>query len=302
MKALANIIKKRNLPKYVKSSFYLLGYILSQTIMKILYLLHKKRELIMVYRRSLTMTIFTLALLSLSNTFLLSCSLPTSSAQLSTSTEMPLTQEAVNQLAEFEAARQQYLLAWNNTAFSSQFDVFIAEGTLSGYGVYREHIPANVFRPGETMVLYAEPVGFGHQPIMDNISSTQDDGDNSTTSRTLYLINMTVDILIYDSSGTELETLENLPGASLISHRQITEFPLEVTLSQEAPFPVGDYIITYLVHDQVTGQSFQIDRRITIDEDAVTGALPLPDIDGDNSMQQLLPQEQLEERSQALEP
>lgn len=286
----------------MKSSFYLLGYILSQTIMKILYLPHKKRELIMVYRRSLTMTIFTLALLSLSNTFLLSCSLPTSSAQLSTSTEMPLTQEAVNQLAEFEAARQQYLLAWNNTAFSSQFDVFIAEGTLSGYGVYREHIPANVFRPGETMVLYAEPVGFGHQPIMDNISSTQDDGDNSTTSRTLYLINMTVDILIYDSSGTELETLENLPGASLISHRQITEFPLEVTLSQEAPFPVGDYIITYLVHDQVTGQSFQIDRRITIDEDAVTGALPLPDIDGDNSMQQLLPQEQLEERSQALEP
>lgn len=302
MKALANIIKKRNLPKYVKSSFYLLCYILSQTIMKILYLPHKKRELIMVYRRSLTMTIFTLALLSLSNTFLLSCSLPTSSAQLSTSTEMPLTQEAVNQLAEFEAARQQYLLAWNNTAFSSQFDVFIAEGTLSGYGVYREHIPANVFRPGETMVLYAEPVGFGHKPIMDNISSTQDDGDNSTTSRTLYLINMTVDILIYDSSGTELETLENLPGASLISHRQITEFPLEVTLSQEAPFPVGDYIITYLVHDQVTGQSFQIDRRITIDEDAVTGALPLPDIDGDNSMQQLLPQEQLEERSQALEP
>ena len=302
MKALANIIKKRNLPKYVKSSFYLLGYILSQTIMKILYLPHKKRELIMVYRRSLTMTIFTLALLSLSNTFLLSCSLPTSSAQLSTSTEMPLTQETVNQLAEFEAARQQYLLAWNNTAFSSQFDFFIAEGTLSGYGVYREHIPANVFRPGETMVLYAEPVGFGHQPIMDNISSTQDDGDNSTTSRTLYLINMTVDILIYDSSGTELETLENLPGASLISHRQITEFPLEVTLSQEAPFPVGDYIITYLVHDQVTGQSFQIDRRITIDEDAVTGALPLPDIDGDNSMQQLLPQEQLEERSQPLEP
>lgn len=302
MKALANILKKRNLPKYVKSSFYLLGYILSQTIMKILYLPHKKRELIMVYRRSLTMTIFTLALLSLSITFLLSWPLPTSSAQLSTSPEMPLTQEAVNQLAEFEAARQQYLLAWNNTAFSSQFDVFIAEGTLSGYGVYREHIPANVFRPGETMVLYAEPVGFGHQPIMDDISSTQDDGDNSTTSRTLYLINMTVDILIYDSSGTELETLENLPGASLISHRQITEFPLEVTLSQEAPFPVGDYIITYIVHDQVTGQSFQIDRRITIDEDAVTGALPLPDIDGDNSMQQLLPQEQLEERSQALEP
>ncbi|MDQ3851270.1 MAG: hypothetical protein M3299_00375 [Thermoproteota archaeon] len=228
--------------------------------------------------------------------------MPTSFAQLSSSPETALTQEGANQLVELESARQQYLLAWNNTAFSSQFDVFIAEGTLSGYGVYREHIPASVFRPGETMVLYAEPVGFGHQPIIDASSSTQD-GGNSTTSRTLYLINMTVDIIIYDSSGTELETLENLPGASLISHRQITEFPLEVTLSQEAPFPVGDYIITYVVHDQVTGQNFQIDRRITIDEDAITGALPLPDIDSDNnSRQRLLPEEQLGERAQALEP
>jgi hypothetical protein len=54
------------------------------------------------------------------------------------------------------------------------------------------------------------------------------------------------------------------------------------------------------VHDQLTGQSFQIDKRITIDDNAITGALPLPDND-DNSMQQLLPQQQLEERSQALE-
>jgi hypothetical protein len=245
-------------------------------MMKIDYSPHKKTEPIIIYRRSLTMTLFTLTVLSLSITFLLSWPLPTSFAQLSSSPQMPLTQEGANQLAELEAARQEYLSAWNNTAFSSQFDVFIAEGTLSGYGVYREHVPTNVFRPGETMVLYAEPVGFGHQPIID-ASSTQD-GGNSTTSRTLYLINMIVDIIIYDSSGTELETLENLPGASLISHRQITEFPLEVTLSQEAPFPVGDYIITYVVHDQVTGQSFQIDRRITIDDDAITGALPLPDI------------------------
>lgn len=258
----------------------------------------------MVYRRSLTMTIFTLALLSLSNTFLLSCSLPTSSAQLSTSTEMPLTQEAVNQLAEFEAARQQYLLAWNNTAFSSQFDVFIAEGTLSGYGVYREHIPANVFRPGETMVLYAEPVGFGHQPITDD-TSTPDGGNNSsTTSRTLYLMNMTADYILSDSSGTELVTIEDLPAANLVSNRQNTEFSLTLTLSQEEPFPVGDYIVTYVVHDQVTGQSFEIDKTITIDDDANTGALPLPDSnENNNSMQQLIPQGQLEQRrSQALEP
>jgi hypothetical protein len=156
-----------------------------------------------------------------------------------------------------------------------------------------------VFRPGETIVLYVEPVGFGHQPITD--ASTQDGAKSTATSRTLYWINMTVDIIISDSSGSPLQTLEDLPAASFISHRQNTEFPLEVTLTQEEPFPVGDYIVTYVVHDEVTGQSFQIDKRITIDENATTGALPLPDIGNDNSVQPALPEQQLEERSQALQ-
>jgi hypothetical protein len=299
------IIKKRNLPKYVKSPFYPLDYILSQIVMRIDYSLHKKSEPIMLYRRLLTSTLFTLTLLSLSISFLLSWPLATSFAQLSSSSPaMPLTQEGADQLAELEASRQQYLSVWNNTPFTSQFDVFVAEGTHLGYGIYREHVPANVFRPGETIVLYVEPVGFGHQPITDD-TSTPDGGNNSsTTSRTLYLINMTADYILSDSSGTELVTIEDLPAANLVSNRQNTEFSLTLTLSQEEPFPVGDYIVTYVVHDQVTGQSFEIDKTITIDDDANTGALPLPDSnENNNSMQQLIPQGQLEQRrSQALEP
>jgi hypothetical protein len=259
----------------------------------------------MIHRVPSTMTLFTLTLFGLSISFLLSSPLTISFAQLSSSSsspQMPLTQEGANQNAELEAARQQYLLAWNNTAFGSQFDVFVAEGTHSGFGIYREHTPASVFRPGETMVLYVEPVGYGHQLITD-ASSIPDGGGNSTaTTGTLYLMNMTADIIISDSSGTELVTIEDLPAANLISYRQNTEFSLTLTLSQEQPFPVGDYIVTYVVHDHVTGQSFQIDRGITIDDNAITGALPLPGINNDNSMQQLLPQQQLEERSQELEP
>jgi hypothetical protein len=51
----------------------------------------------------------------------------------------------------------------------------------------------------------------------------------------------------------------------------------------------------------VSAQSFQIEKSITIDDNAITGALPLPDINNDNSMQSPLPEDQLEERSQALE-
>ena len=272
----------------------------------------------MIYQRiHLKLTLFTLTLLSLSISFLLVSWLPvTSFAQLSSSsssTEMPLTQgegSVGSQLGELEAARQQYLMVWNNTAFSSQFDVFVAEETHLGYGIYREHVPANVFRPGETIVLYVEPVGFGHQPITDDSTNigNGDGNNNSSTAastRTLYLIDLTADYIISDSNGTELATIEDLPAVNLVSHRQNTEFSLTLTLSQEEPFPVGDYMVTYIVHDQVTGQSFQIDKQITIDGDASTGALPVPDINGeDNSVQQLLPQQQqpLQERSQALEP
>ena len=106
---------------------------------------------------------------------------------------------------------------WNNTGFTSQFDVFIAEGSHLGYGLYSERVPANVFRPGETIVLYMEPVGFGHEPITD--TSTGDvNNSEASDSRTLYLINMTADYIISDSSGTVLATIEDLPAASLFSH------------------------------------------------------------------------------------
>ena len=238
------------------------------------------------------MTLFSFALLSLSLSLLISSPLQMTFAQLSSPTlETTLAEEGVNsQLAEFEAAQQQYLSVWNNTAFNSQFDVFVAEGSHLGYGLYREHVPANVFRPGETIVLYVEPVAFGHEPIV-TLNGSNDDADGS---RTLYLINMTADYIISGSDGTVLATVVDLPAASLISHRQNTEFSLTLTLSQEEPFPVGDYIISYVMHDHVTGQSFQIDRGITIDDNAVTGALPLPGTNDDSSVPDVLVQ-QLEE-------
>jgi hypothetical protein len=264
-----------------------------------------KKSIVAMISRSPIELIFCLGLFSLLTGLFLFSSSQVSFAQLPSSTETSPSlgvQRANNShLAELEAAREQYLTAWNSTAFSSQLDVFIAEGTDAGYGVYREHIPANVFRPGETIVLYVEPVGFGHQAIRN--TSTEDVGiNNASVSMPLYLVDMTVDIIISDAAGTPLQALEDLPGASFISHGQNTEFPVIVTLTQSEPFPVGDYILTYVVHDQVTGQSFQLDRQITIDDNAVTGAAPLPDFDNDNSTQSLEAQQELDEPSRTLEP
>jgi len=254
------------------------------------------------------MALCSLVLLVMSASFLPSSILQTSFAQSTSSSSSPeilLSQEQQgqggDQLAQLDAARQQYLSAWNNTAFTSQFDVFIGEGSDLGYGIYREHVPTNVFRPGETIVLYVEPVGYGHQPITD--ANSQDGGNGITTASTLYLINMTADFIITDSSGSEFFRFEGAPAVNIFSHRQNTELSLTLPITQDQPFPVGHYLVTYIVHDQVTGQSFQIDKEITIDDSALTGALPLPgNNDNDNnSVEAPLPRQQLEERSQSLE-
>jgi hypothetical protein len=201
------------------------------------------------------------------------------------------TSDGNQSIMDLDVARQQYLSVWENTPFSSQFDVFIEEGSNLGYGVYREHIPANTFRQGETIVLYVEPVAFGRQPIVINPAVGSTGSNNNIT--TLYLINMTADYIISDSRGLELQRVEDLPVGELISHRQNLEMFLTLTLSQEQPFPIGDYILTYVVHDQVTGQSFQIEKRITIDDDVPVSSRSTPTLpaeeEEDNSAQPVTP-------------
>ncbi len=80
-----------------------------------------------------------------------------------------------------------------------------------------------------------------------------------------------------------------------------TQNLLDANTLKEEPFPAGDYIITYVVHDNITVQSFQIDRQVTIDDNAFTGALPLPGMNDDRDLQDIQPQHQLEERAQALQ-
>ncbi|MGI0048655.1 MAG: cupredoxin domain-containing protein, partial [Nitrososphaera sp.] len=151
-----------------------------------------------------------------------------------------------------EEARQLYLSAWNNTDFNATFSTFIEENSALGYGVYEEHEPNSVFRPGETMMLYVELVGFRHMPIIDDQGNT------------MYFMNMTADYIISDEQGNELQRIPDVPAGNIISHRQNTELFLELTLTQTTPFPEGDYVITYIVHDNLSGESFELRKNVRV--------------------------------------
>ena len=157
-----------------------------------------------------------------------------------------------------EDAKELYLSVWNQTEFNTTFSTFVEPFSAAGYGVYEER--SNVFAPGETIVLYVEPVGFAHEQVID-----EEGGSNNNS--TLYLMNMTADYEIAAANGTKLQLIEDVQVGSITSHRPNTEMFLTLTLAQEVqPFPVGNYVITYSVTDEVSGESFELEKEITVAE------------------------------------
>ena len=159
-----------------------------------------------------------------------------------------------------EDAKELYLSVWNQTAFNATFSTFVEPFSAAGYGVYEER--SNIFAPGETIVLYVEPVGFAHKQVID------ERGSNNNTL--LYLMNMTSDYKIAAANGTELELqlIEDEQSLrNITSHRPNTEMYLTLTLTPEVqPLPVGSYVITYSVTDEISGESFELERDITVAE------------------------------------
>ena len=155
-----------------------------------------------------------------------------------------------------EDAKDLYLSVWNQTEFNATFSTFVEPFSAAGYGVYEGR--SNVFAPGETIVLYVEPVGFAHRQIID-----EEGGNNNT----LYFMNMTADYEIAAANGTQLQLIEDVQAGSITSHRPNTEMPLTLTITPEVqPLPIGAYIITYTVTDEVSGESFELEKEITVAE------------------------------------
>jgi hypothetical protein len=176
----------------------------------------------------------------------------------SASTSATTNLTATNNMT-IEDAKELYLSVWNQTEFNASFSTFIEPFSAAGYGVYEER--SNIFAPGETIVLYVEPVGFAHKQIID-----EERGSNNSTM--LYLMNMTSNYKIAAANGTELELqlIEDKQGLrNITSHRPNTEMYLTLTLTPEVqPLPIGSYVITYSVTDEISGESFELEKDITV--------------------------------------
>jgi hypothetical protein len=150
------------------------------------------------------------------------------------------------------ATTEQGIITSNET-FASSLDLYVVPESDGGYGVYEERA-SNTFAPGEDIVLYVEPVGFSYEPIVSNL----------TNGETQYLMNFTADLVITDTEGNILGGFQDLPISEIISHHQNKEVNLVITLSQSSPFPEGNYKVLYTVHDEPSGNTFEITKDVTI--------------------------------------
>ena len=163
-----------------------------------------------------------------------------------------------------EDAKDLYLSVWNQSEFNATYSTFVEPFSAAGYGVYEER--NNIFAPGETIVLYVEPVGFGHEQVMDEGGDSNGNNNNNNTTM-LYLMNITADYEIAAANGTEIQLIEDVQAGNITSHRPNTEMFLTLTITPDVqPLPIGSYVITYSVNDEVSDESFQLEKDVIIAE------------------------------------
>ena len=170
---------------------------------------------------------------------------------------VPALQITANEQVQHQHQQQHF--AFGQTAeepvsgeqtFGSAFDTFVSSEP-GGYGIYDER-KSNVFKPGETFLLYVEPLGYTYGSVTD------EDGN------TLYTMNFTLDFIISDKNGNILGGQEDIPVSNIISHHQNKELNLDISIEQSSPFPPGDYVITYRITDENSGNSFDITKDVTV--------------------------------------
>ena len=135
--------------------------------------------------------------------------------------------------------------AWAATPFSVR-QAFFVVGQPDGFGLYVKH-PDAAFKPGETLIVYAEPIGFAYKDAKDGTSSFGFD----------------IDVTIKTAAGKVGLQQKSWQKIGLVSHAHNHEFNLALTLDVTGADP-GDYVLDYTLHDQNSGKVTDITLPFTI--------------------------------------
>lgn len=104
--------------------------------------------------------------------------------------------------------------------------------SASGFGIYSER-PDHIYKPGEEILLYMEPVGYGYGS--DGLGNNQ--------------IALYVDLTLLSAAGEKLGTFEKLGRIQLASRSHNRELFFKLHVSVDG-VPAGKYRADFLMHDE----------------------------------------------------
>lgn len=148
-------------------------------------------------------------------------------------------------LAAIEKAEAAVVAVWLAAPVTFRRALFVAEPPL-GFGIYKER-QGRVFGPGEPLVVYAEPVGYGW---LENADAT-------------FTFGFAVDLLVKTAAGKVVAGQENFRRLELTSRARNREFMLTLTLEIEGA-PPGDYVLEYRTRDIASDKAGVISLPFTI--------------------------------------
>lgn len=142
---------------------------------------------------------------------------------------------AAQDLAALDRAEAALVGVWEQMPLSFRNVTFV-DGDPAGYGIYRARANA-VFGPGEQILVYAEPLGYGWQANPDGT----------------YSFGFEVDVFILDSNRQVLLGQENFERLEMVSRHRNREFMLTLLLNLSGA-PAGEYFLEYRVRDLAQGK------------------------------------------------
>lgn len=152
-----------------------------------------------------------------------------------------------NPLAALEALEEAYGIAWEAIPLTIRKQLFVSDAT--GYGLYIEREAGNVFAPGEPLVLYLEPLGFGY-------------GRDALGNREL---RFAVDLVLRDNAGEQIFVRENFMQLGQPLRYENREFFLTLTFNLNG-LPAGEYTADLVIRDEHSDKSAELTEAFVIAE------------------------------------
>ncbi|MGU3496276.1 hypothetical protein ACLBXM_19725 [Xanthobacteraceae bacterium A53D] len=145
-------------------------------------------------------------------------------------------------------AEQAVLDVWSRLPYQVRNVMFVSRKAES-FGDFQKR-PDAVFKRGEKLLTYLEPVGFGWKGI----------GEGH------YEFGVVTDFEIINAKGRILGGQKAFQTVILKSHARNREFYVSLTMNISGAKP-GDYVLAYTLHDVVNGGSARVEQPFTIADD-----------------------------------